>query len=290
MHAQLPRAKAILCALLLLWLGLGLWFALKAPFGSGTDESIKYVAFAAAKNRWATEEDFRRYGIEHFYYPPLYFLVFAPFWGDEPSFVEGYPAVELPDIDPNYLNLAGRRVVSAGYQSRVPPPLERLYRQAKLFSLGLGLRLPGCPGCHAAAALPRTLGMVGGGARHGAARLPPPVPLLPDAGQQRLPGERARRAGAGLFSSPRRSARRAGTTRGRGGGLACAAASASACSRSSRPPRCSRCSPGWRCFARRAAPGRASRGSGDRALLALARSPRSRSRAAGGGVASAVCR
>ena len=41
-----------------------------APFASGTDESIRYVAFAAAKNRWATEEDFHRYGIEHFYYSP----------------------------------------------------------------------------------------------------------------------------------------------------------------------------------------------------------------------------
>lgn len=136
-HDSLP--KAILAVLLAVWFGLGLWFALKAPFGSGTDESIKYVAFAAARNRWATEEDFHRYGIEHFYYPPLYFLVFAPFWGDEPSFVEGYPDVDVSDVDPNYQNLAGRRTVTTSYLSRVPPPVERLYRQARLFSLGLGL-------------------------------------------------------------------------------------------------------------------------------------------------------
>lgn len=128
--------KAVLVVLLTLWMLCGLWIVGNAPFDSGTDESINYVAFAAAKNRWATEEDFRRYGLDY-YYPPLYFLVFAPLWGDEPSFVEDYPKGDRQDR--NYYNTAGRRVVSAGYQSRVPPPLRRLYRQAKLFSLGLGL-------------------------------------------------------------------------------------------------------------------------------------------------------
>ena len=129
--------KAILVSLLALWIGCGLWIVHNAPFASGTDESISYVAFAAAKNRWATEDDYRRHGLQHFYYPPLYFLVFAPFWGDEPSFVEGYPKGEA--ADPNYDSHAGRRTVSASYVSQVPPELERLYRQAKLFSLGLGL-------------------------------------------------------------------------------------------------------------------------------------------------------
>jgi 4-amino-4-deoxy-L-arabinose transferase-like glycosyltransferase len=129
--------KALLALLLVLWVGCGLWIVRNAPFGSGTDESIEYVAFAAAENRWATEEDRRGHGIDHFYYPPLYFLAFAPFWGREPSFVEGYPGGH--SADRNYASLAGRRTVSTDYLSRVPPPVDRLYRQAKLFSLGLGL-------------------------------------------------------------------------------------------------------------------------------------------------------
>jgi hypothetical protein len=120
-----------------LWAALGLWVVRHAPFASGTDESISYVAFAAAKNRWATEEDFHSYGIDGFYYPPLYFLCFAPFYGDDPAFVEEYPRGEFHD--PNYLTLAGRTVVSADYLARVPPSLDRLYRHAKLFSLSLGL-------------------------------------------------------------------------------------------------------------------------------------------------------
>ncbi len=129
--------KAILVGLLLLWLVLGIWIALRMPFGSGTDESIGYVAFAAAKNRWAGEEDFKRHGIDGFYYPPLYFLMFAPFWGDEPSFVDRQSRPDL--TDPNYLPLAGRRTVAPDSASRVPPPLDRLYRQAKLVSVALGL-------------------------------------------------------------------------------------------------------------------------------------------------------
>lgn len=128
---------AILCVLLTLWLGLGLWAVMEAPFSSGTDESISYVAFTAAKNRWATEEDFHRFGIDFFYYPPLYFLAFAPFWGDDPAFVENYPQGE--SHDPNYEKAIGRRVIATDYLARVPPALERLYRTAKLVSLGLGL-------------------------------------------------------------------------------------------------------------------------------------------------------
>ena len=36
----------ILGALLCAWLGAGIWICLAAPFASGTDESIGYVAFA----------------------------------------------------------------------------------------------------------------------------------------------------------------------------------------------------------------------------------------------------
>ena len=127
--------KAIFCGLLTIWLCLGVWIVANAPFASGTDESIRYVAFAAAKNRWATEEDFHRYGIKHFYYPPLYHLLFAPIWGEDPSFVDAYPQ-EQPDR--NYMNRAGRRTVSEDFLSRVPQPLNRLYRAAKLLSLFFG--------------------------------------------------------------------------------------------------------------------------------------------------------
>lgn len=123
--------------LLALWVALGTWVVMKAPFGSGTDESISYVAFAAAKNRWATQADFVRYGIDHFYYPPLYYLAFAPFWGDDPAFTDNYPRGE--SLDPNYISGAGRRVNTGSFSSRVPPSLEQLYRAAKLFSLALGL-------------------------------------------------------------------------------------------------------------------------------------------------------
>lgn len=128
---------ALLGALLAAWLGIGAWIVVSAPFASGTDESIRYAAFAAAENRWATEEDFRRHGIDHFYYPPLYFLLFAPFWGDEPSFVREYPQGE--GLDKNYMSHAGRRMRSAEYLASIPPPLVRLYRSGKALSLGLGL-------------------------------------------------------------------------------------------------------------------------------------------------------
>ncbi|MHB8834593.1 MAG: hypothetical protein ACYC9Y_02655 [Candidatus Methylomirabilia bacterium] len=129
--------RTILGVLLALWVAFGIWAVMHAPFGSGTDESISYVAFAAAKNRWATQEDFLRYDIDYYYYPPLYYLVFAPFWGDDPAFVDDYP--REGNQDPNYMNRVGRRVTASGFSSRVPPSLERLYRTAKLFSLALGL-------------------------------------------------------------------------------------------------------------------------------------------------------
>jgi hypothetical protein len=155
---------------------------LKAPFNSGTDESISYVAFVAAKNRWATEEDFHRYGIDHYYYPPLYYLVFAPFWGDDPAFVEDYP--RGGSNDPNYLNFVGRRVTATGFSARVPRSVERLYRAAKISSLGLC----GAP------LLVRTLRLLFPGrpvdrARRSTARVPPAVPLLSFT-RQRHPAQR----------------------------------------------------------------------------------------------------
>jgi hypothetical protein len=51
------RPLLALGLLVALWLALGLWICFAAPFASGTDESIRYVAFAAATNRWASEQD-----------------------------------------------------------------------------------------------------------------------------------------------------------------------------------------------------------------------------------------
>ncbi len=128
---------AILAGLLGVWLSLGIWIVGVAPYASGTDESIKYVAFAAAKNRWATAEDYKAYGIDHYYYPPLYFLIFSPFFGNDPSFVGKYPSG--PSADIHYLgNQGGLLLVSKEFLSRVPQPLWRLYRTAKGFSLVCG--------------------------------------------------------------------------------------------------------------------------------------------------------
>lgn len=132
----------LLGVLLLLWICLGAWICVSAPFASGTDESIRYVAFAAAKNRWATEADFRRYGIDHYYYPPLYFLVFAPFSGDEPSFTDAFDWKGLGD--PNYIENGGLSIVSRDARTPIPPELDRLYRTAKFFSLGCGAVILAC--------------------------------------------------------------------------------------------------------------------------------------------------
>ena len=85
LRPAVPFPYVLLGLLLAAWIGLGLWICFSAPYASGTDESIRYVAFAAAKNRWASAEDARAYRIEHAYYPPLYFLLFAPFYGDSLS-------------------------------------------------------------------------------------------------------------------------------------------------------------------------------------------------------------
>jgi hypothetical protein len=136
-----PLPCALLGLLIGGWLGLGLWICFSAPFSSGTDESIRYVAFAAATNGWASAEDAAVHRVDHFYYPPLYFLLFAPFYGDEPAFTSGYPALSG--------NLALRaagstRLVAENDQAAVTPQLLRLYRTAKVLSLCFGVGIVAC--------------------------------------------------------------------------------------------------------------------------------------------------
>jgi hypothetical protein len=133
-----PGPGLVLAALLAGWLACGLWIVGAAPYASGTDESIRYVAFAAARNRWATADDHARYGIEHYYYPPLYYLLLAPFFGDRPEFAEAYPGGEAAD-ERYLLSQGGERLVSDAYLAGVPPSLWRLYRAAKGVSLACGL-------------------------------------------------------------------------------------------------------------------------------------------------------
>jgi hypothetical protein len=139
MPPSLPRT--ILALLLAVWIGLGAWICHSAPFGSGTDESIRYVAFAAASNRWAGAEDAAAFRVDQFYYPPLYFLLFAPFFGNEPIFTHDYP-----DLSGNLrLRSAGStRLTGAGDQAKVPPKLMRLYRTAKIISLIFGVGIASC--------------------------------------------------------------------------------------------------------------------------------------------------
>jgi 4-amino-4-deoxy-L-arabinose transferase-like glycosyltransferase len=131
----LPRLLLVL--ILAVWTVAGVWLIFQAPYLSGTDESIRYVAFAAAANRPAGDDDFRRYGVEHYYYPPLYFLLFAPWYGPEPEFLEAYP--QGNPFDPAYHSKAGRVMISKEWLAGVPPKLVSLYRTAKLVSLALGL-------------------------------------------------------------------------------------------------------------------------------------------------------
>lgn len=134
----LPRSLAIaLATLCVAWLGMGAWLVAHAPFASGTDESINYVAFAAAENRWATEADFRRDGINFYYYPPLYFLLFAPLPADRATFVDGFPRAAASP--PPSLDAGGHRVVADDIEAHVAPALDRLYRFAKGLSLVMGL-------------------------------------------------------------------------------------------------------------------------------------------------------
>lgn len=140
-RSYVPLPYAILGLLLAVWIGLGVWICGAAPYASGTDESIRYVAFAAAKNRWASAEDAAAFKIEHYYYPPLYFLLFAPFYGDNPSFGDRYP--------PWSANVAMRwsgstRLASSEDLRQVPPELWRLYRTAKATSLLFGVGIVIC--------------------------------------------------------------------------------------------------------------------------------------------------
>jgi hypothetical protein len=132
---QIPAG--ILVLLLAGWFLVGWWLIPQAPYASGTDESIRYVAFAAAANRWADESDFHRYGVEHFYYPPLYFLLFAPWYGPEESFLDAYPPGRSVDLA--YRARAGWTMISRAWAATVPPPLLALYRASKRVSLVFGL-------------------------------------------------------------------------------------------------------------------------------------------------------
>jgi hypothetical protein len=129
--------RILLSLLLAAWVGLGLWICRAAPFGSGTDESMGYLAFVAAKDRWPSVEEARRHRVEHFYYAPLYFLFFAPWYGDEPSFTESYPRPDPGEA--GYADTGSLMLVSESFLRKVPPALERLYRRAKVFSLALGV-------------------------------------------------------------------------------------------------------------------------------------------------------
>lgn len=140
-RSRVPLPYAILGLLLAAWISLGVWICLSAPFGSGTDESIRSVAFAAATNRWATSADAEAFGISDFYYPPLYFLLFAPFYGNRPAFT-----AEFPSMSGNIaLRWAGSaRLVATEDLARVQPELLLLYRNAKLLSLLFGLGVVAC--------------------------------------------------------------------------------------------------------------------------------------------------
>lgn len=136
----IPLPYAILGLLLAVWISLGAWICFAAPYGSGTDESIRYVAFVAAKNRWASQEDAAVFRIDSHYYPPLYYLLFAPFYGDEPSFTTAYPEVAA---HPARFN-GGRQLFPWYEPHQIPPELLRLYRTAKVVSLLFGLGVIGC--------------------------------------------------------------------------------------------------------------------------------------------------
>jgi hypothetical protein len=134
---------ALLVLLVALWLSLGLWICFAAPFGSGTDESIRYVAFAAATNRWASEQDAQQFGIDHYYYPPLCFLMFAPFFGDEPSFTTRYP-LGLANYNHPLRFSGSKQILRTESLRDIPAPLLRLYRTAKVVSLLFGLGVVAC--------------------------------------------------------------------------------------------------------------------------------------------------
>lgn len=135
---SLPHA--ILGLLLAVWVSLGAWICFAAPYASGTDESMRYVAYAAAKNRWVSQEDATAFGIDHSYYPPFYFLLFAPFFRDEPAFTTTYPE---GGVSPARFNGAWR-LVSWENLRPVPRELLLLYRTAKVASLLFGVGIIGC--------------------------------------------------------------------------------------------------------------------------------------------------
>lgn len=127
---------AFLLLLILSYIGIGLYIIPRVLFGSGTDESIKYVAFSATMKRYATEEDYWEYHIDNFYYPPLYFLSFVPFDLNEKTFSEW--SGRQMKLDEAF-GFGGHRLYKVPEESHIPPEIDRLYRTAKYYSLFLGL-------------------------------------------------------------------------------------------------------------------------------------------------------
>lgn len=132
------RVNLPLCLVVVLifsWALVGAWLIPRYPFLSGTDEALDYVAFSAAKNRWPTDNEIRRYRLSSAYYPPLYFLAFAPFWKDEPVFTDQFPLLAKEDT----FAAGGYRYRYPDYDANKHALLDRLYRAAKYFSLALGV-------------------------------------------------------------------------------------------------------------------------------------------------------
>ena len=131
---RLPLLLAV--GLMAGWTMLGSRLIREAPFRSGTDEDISYLAFAVSQGRWPTETDFHNHGVDSFYYPPLYYLCQAPFWSHRPEFDTAFPRLTV--ADPAWMR-GGYRIVPPEYARQAPPALVALYRGAKRFSLGLGV-------------------------------------------------------------------------------------------------------------------------------------------------------
>jgi hypothetical protein len=125
----------LLVALVSAWAALGAWLIPRYPFLGGTDEALEYPAFAAAKNRWPTDAEIRRYRLSTAYHPPLYFLAAATFWGDDPLFTDDFPALTQVDT----FSYGGYRCLYPGFDPIRHATLDRLYRAMKYFSLGLGV-------------------------------------------------------------------------------------------------------------------------------------------------------
>lgn len=125
----------IVTALVFSWALAAVWLVPRYPFLTGTDETVKYVAFSAARNRWPSDDEIRRYGVSTAFHPPLYPLAFAPFWGDEPLFTDGFPSF----TNVNTFRSGGYRYLFPEFDPVKHAVLDNLYRAAKYFSLALGV-------------------------------------------------------------------------------------------------------------------------------------------------------